>query len=96
MTCVHLHCTPNIVSMFVIYSLLPQVMTSDSHQFRMALMQFVSQLAMVPVPPPGSLGIVRSCFGMSSIIVVFLSNISCGPIMLVGSRVYILVFDFDL
>ena len=23
-------------------------------------MQFVSQLAMVPVPPPGSLGIVRS------------------------------------
>ena len=71
-------------------------MTSDSHQFRMALMQFVSQLAMVPVPPPGSLGIVRSCFGMSSIIVVFLSNVSCGPIMLVGSRVYILVFDFDL
>ncbi|RMX49961.1 hypothetical protein pdam_00013948 [Pocillopora damicornis] len=38
-------------------SLLPQVMKSDPALFRTALMQFVSQLAMVPVPPPGSLGI---------------------------------------
>ena len=64
----YLHCTPNIVSMFLLCSLLPEVMTSDSHKFRMALMQFVSQLAMVPVPPPGSLGIVRSCSGRSSIV----------------------------
>ena len=57
------------------------------HQFRIALMQFVSQLAMVPVPPPGSLGIVRSCFGESSIIFCH-SNTSSGLIMLVISRVY--------
>ena len=52
-------------------------MTSEFPQFRMALMQFVSQLTMVPVPPPGSLGIVRSCFCMSLFVFV-LSNISCG------------------
>ena len=45
----------------------------------MALMQFVSQLAMVPVPPRGSLGIVRSCFDESSIIFCH-SNTSCGLI----------------
>ena len=87
-----MNCTPNIVSMLVLRSLLPQAMTSDSRQFRMALMQFVSQLAMVPVPPPGSLGIVRSFFACLEL---FLSSISCGPSMIVRSRVYILVSFFE-
>ena len=89
-----MNCTPNIVSMLVLRSLLPQAMTSDSRQFRMALMQFVSQLAMVPVPPPGSLGIVRSFLACLE---SFLSSacISCGPSMIVRSRVYILVSFFE-
>ena len=41
------------------YSVLPKLLTTDARGFRMALMQFVSQLTMVPVPPAGSLGIVR-------------------------------------
>ncbi|KAJ7365979.1 Rab guanyl-nucleotide exchange factor [Desmophyllum pertusum] len=49
-------------------SLLPQVMTSDSRRFKMALMQFVSQLAMVPVPPPGSLGIEFELYGVNHLV----------------------------
>ena len=41
------------------YSVLPKLLTTDARGFRMALMEFVSQLSMVPVPPAGSLGIVR-------------------------------------
>ncbi|XP_020622103.1 DENN domain-containing protein 3-like [Orbicella faveolata] len=54
--------------MFLLCSLLPEVMTSDSHKFRMALMQFVSQLAMVPVPPPGSLGIEFELYGIKHLV----------------------------
>lgn len=36
---------------------LPKLLTTDARGFRMALMEFVSQLTMVPVPPAGSLGI---------------------------------------
>lgn len=49
-------------------SLLPQVMTSDPALFRTALMQFVSQLAMVPVPPPGSLGIEFELLGVKHLL----------------------------
>ncbi|XP_078372153.1 DENN domain-containing protein 3-like [Oculina patagonica] len=49
-------------------SLLPQVTTSDARRFKMALMQFVSQLAMVPVPPPGSLGIEFELYGIKHLV----------------------------
>ena len=47
------------MSVHSFYSVLPKLLTTDARGFRMALMEFVSQLTMVPVPPAGSLGIVR-------------------------------------
>lgn len=48
--------------------LLPQVMTTDVRSFRMALMGFVSQLAMVPVPPPGSLALEFELCGVKHLL----------------------------
>ncbi|XP_068694496.1 DENN domain-containing protein 3-like [Montipora foliosa] len=48
--------------------LLPQVITSDARSFGLALMRFVSQLAMVPVPPPGSLGIEFELCGVRHLV----------------------------
>lgn len=47
---------------------LPKLLTSNTHKFRMALMEFVSQLALVPVPPPGSLGIEFALYGVNHLV----------------------------
>ncbi|XP_074627330.1 DENN domain-containing protein 3-like isoform X3 [Acropora palmata] len=48
--------------------LLPQVLRSDARSFRLALMRFVSQLAMVPIPPAGSLGIEFELCGVRHLV----------------------------